>query len=89
MNLLLQIDDVLVSGVLIGIPTDHARLWRALVLPPELHLVHRVVVSAASVGLHAARARLEVGSLAQATSTYSYKLSVRKLNEVYIYMTRL
>ena len=68
--LLLQVDDVLVVSVIIGIVTDEARLGCSLVLPIEIHLVDRVVVSTATVCLHAAATgcRIEVRALSDASS---------------------
>ena len=54
MYLLLQVYDVLVVSVIIGIVTEDARLGCSLVLPVEIHLVDRVVISTATVSLHAA-----------------------------------
>ena len=69
-DLLLQIDNIVVSCIFVWILSNYTRC--ALILSTELHLMHWVVVCVVSKCLYAASSWREVSSFTNAASTYLF-----------------
>ena len=65
-NLLLQVNDVVILGVLVGVHTELTWVLLALILPTEVHHRGRIVASIAAEGA----STTEVGSTFQRTAAY-------------------
>ena len=74
-NLLLQVDDVLVSGIHVGVAAELAWLLLALLLASEVHRRGRVVASTAAVR----PASSEIGSAFHSASAFNVERKMEKL----------